>query len=238
MPGIPLPCAKKGSDAPPMTNETAFGIKSNYNRIEMKKISYFVAQFAILAAAAAVMPSCSGSSENNGKAAAKAPAKNAVEAEAPANLVIRYVDTDSIMANYNLAKDVTEALQRLESKFQSAQRTRYNELQQLGAQIEDKMKSNKYASESEYNADMARAQKKQQEAQNYLDNLQRTSALEGKQLEDQLNDSIQAYLKIFSEQNGYDAVLLKNAGLYFNPALDVTEEVVKGLNGRYNKVAK
>lgn len=203
----------------------------------MKKISYFVAQFAILAAAAAVMPSCSGSAGNEGKATPKAAAKSTVE-EAPASLAIRYVDTDSIMANYNLAKDVTEALQRLESKFQSAQRTRYNEIQQLGAQIEDKMKSNKYTSESEYNADMARAQKKQQEVQNYLENLQRTSALEGKQLEDQLNDSIRAYLKIFSEQNGYDAVLLKNAGLYFNPALDVTEEVVKGLNGRYNKVAK
>ena len=100
------------------------------------------------------------------------------------------------------------------------------------------MKSNSYTSESEYNADIARAQKKQQDAQTYLGNLQRTTELEISQLQNQLQDSIQSYIKIFSEKNGYDAVLLKSAGLYFNPALDVTEEVVKGLNSRYNKVAK
>lgn len=31
---------------------------------------------------------------------------------------------------------------------------------------------------------------------------------------------------------------MKAATLYINPALDVTDEVVKGLNERYNKVKK
>ncbi len=142
------------------------------------------------------------------------------------------------MEEYNLAKDFKESIQRSQSKLISAQQSRENELQQLGSQIENKMKSNSYTSESEYNADIARAQKKQQDAQTYLGNLQRTTELEISQLQNQLQDSIQSYIKIFSEKNGYDAVLLKSAGLYFNPALDVTEEVVKGLNSRYNKVAK
>ena len=45
-------------------------------------------------------------------------------------------------------------------------------------------------------------------------------------------------MKVFSEKNGYDAVLLQSAGLYFNPKLDVTKAVVEGLNARYVKVAK
>ncbi len=202
----------------------------------MKKISYFVAQFAIVAAAMAVMPSCSGSDSTDNKSAdgeKKVAAKEKSDTVAPANPVIRYVDEE-----YNLAKDFKESIQRSQSKLISAQQSRENELQQLGSQIENKMKSNSYTSESEYNADIARAQKKQQDAQTYLGNLQRTTELEISQLQNQLQDSIQSYIKIFSEKNGYDAVLLKSAGLYFNPALDVTEEVVKGLNSRYNKVAK
>lgn len=39
-------------------------------------------------------------------------------------------------------------------------------------------------------------------------------------------------------QKGYDAILFKAATLYINPALDITNEVVEGLNARYNKVKK
>ena len=42
----------------------------------------------------------------------------------------------------------------------------------------------------------------------------------------------------YNKIKGYDAILFKSAGAYFNPALDITDEVVKGLNDRYNKVQK
>lgn len=71
-----------------------------------------------------------------------------------------------------------------------------------------------------------------------MGNLQRSTELDINQLQTQLQDSIKSYVKVFSEKNGYDAVLLQSAGLYFNPSLDVTKEVVEGLNARYVKVAK
>ena len=54
----------------------------------------------------------------------------------------------------------------------------------------------------------------------------------------QLNDSIDSYIKDYNAKHGYDAILFKNAGVYFNPALDITNEVIEGLNARYNKVEK
>ena len=33
----------------------------------------------------------------------------------------------------------------------------------------------------------------------------------------------------------YDAIFFKNATLYINPNLDITDEIVEGLNARYNK---
>ena len=90
-------------------------------------------------------------------------------------------------------------------------------------------------SEDEYMADMAAAQKKQADAQNYLANLQRTTEAEIAQQQVQLMDSIRNYVKIYNEDKHYDAILLKSAGLYFDESLDVTKEILEGLNARYNK---
>ncbi len=54
----------------------------------------------------------------------------------------------------------------------------------------------------------------------------------------QLTDSIEAFIKDYNRKKGYDAILYKAAGVYFNPALDITNEVIDGLNKRYNKVAE
>ena len=51
----------------------------------------------------------------------------------------------------------------------------------------------------------------------------------------QLTDSIESFIKEFNKTKGYDAILYKAAGVYFNPALDITDEVIKGLNARYVK---
>lgn len=154
------------------------------------------------------------------------------------SLNVRYIDEEKLFEEYNLAKDVKEAMTRAQSKLVSAQQSRVNEIQQLGNQIEQKMKSNGFTSEAEYNAAVAQFQKKQQDAELYVGNLQRSTELDISQLQTQLQDSIKSFVKVFSEKNGYDAVLLQSAGLYFNPSLDVTKEVVEGLNARYVKVAK
>uniref|UniRef100_UPI0026589F9F OmpH family outer membrane protein n=1 Tax=uncultured Muribaculum sp. TaxID=1918613 RepID=UPI0026589F9F len=80
--------------------------------------------------------------------------------------------------------------------------------------------------------------KKQAEAENYLASIQREAEQEMIQQQVQLNDSIEAFIKDYNAKKGYDAILFKNAGVYFNPALDITDEVIKGLNARYNKVSE
>lgn len=214
----------------------------------MKKISYFVAQLAILAAASSMI-ACSGNGADSktekakdktstAKTETKKEAGDTTSAPVEGQITVRYIDEEKLFEDYSLAKDFQESITRLQSKLISAQESRAKDIQQLGSQIESKMKSNGYATESEYNADMARFNKKQQDAQTYLANLQRTTELEVNQLQTQLQDSVRNYVKEFSLENGYDAVILKSASLYFNPAFDVTAKVVEGLNARYNKVQK
>ena len=77
-----------------------------------------------------------------------------------------------------------------------------------------------------------------QDAESYLAGLSRNTENELAQQQLQLNDSIENYIKEYNKTKGYDAILFKAAGVYFNPALDITNDIISGLNARYNKVGE
>lgn len=151
---------------------------------------------------------------------------------------IRYIDADSIAAHYNLAKDFNEAQLRSISKIDNAQRSRGAELQKLANSIQQKMNNNGYLSQASYEEDMKNLNKKQSDAENYIASLQHEAQQEMVQQQMQLTDSIESFIKQYNADKKYDAILYKAAGVYFNPDLDITDEVIKGLNARYNKVEK
>lgn len=166
-----------------------------------------------------------------------APASNGnVASSAPASLNIRYIDADSIAAHYNLAKDFNEAQLRSISKIDNAQRSRGAELQKLANSIQQKMNNNGYLSQASYEEDVKNLNKKQTDAENYIASLQREAQQEMLQQQMQLTDSIESFIKAYNATKHYDAILYRAAGVYFSPELDITDEVIKGLNARYNKV--
>ena len=151
---------------------------------------------------------------------------------------IRYVDEDSIMANYNLAKDFNEAMLRRQNQLDAAQQQRGNEINKFGTAMEQKYKNNGYLTEESLRADQAKLQKMQNDAQNYLGNLQQSIATELEQSRTQVLDSINNFMKEYAKQKGYDMVIYKSAALYVDEKFDVTKDVVEGLNKRYVKVGK
>ena len=153
-------------------------------------------------------------------------------------MTIRYVDDDSIMANYNLAKDISEAMLRKQNQYDAAQQQRSNDINKFADQMQTKYKNNGYLTEESFNADQATLAKKQREAESYLGNLQQNMQNELSQSQQQLLDSIDNFMKDYAKQKGYDMIIRKSATLYIDPKYDVTEDVVEGLNKRYNKVAK
>ena len=171
----------------------------------------------------------------NDKPAAEAPKSESAPVE---NLKIRYIDEDSIMANYNLAKDINEAMLRRQNQFDAAQKQRYNEISKFSAAMQQKYQNNQYLTEEAFNADQAKLQKMQADAENYLGNLQQSIQNELNQSQIQLLDSIDNFMKEYAKKKGFDMVLRKNATLYIDEKYDVTNEVVEGLNKRYNKVGE
>ena len=57
----------------------------------------------------------------------------------------------------------------------------------------------------------------------------------------QLRDSINSFLKIYNQDKGY-SLIISNTGfdnlLYADPAYNITQEIVDGLNARYSGINK
>ena len=191
----------------------------------------FIKHYTKLAVLAVVLLMAATSCNNKPAEAPKTAGGTALE-----NLKIRYIDEDSIMANYNLAKDINEAMLRRQNQFDAAQKQRGNEISKFGNAMQQKYQNNQYLSEEAFNADQAKLQKMQADAENYLASLQQSIQNELNQSQIQLLDSIDNFMKDYAKKKGFDLVLRKSATLYIDEKYDVTDEVIEGLNKRYNKV--
>ena len=184
-----------------------------------------LAGVALMAFAAVIMSSCGNKANEQVEAKASE--------QAPAGLNIRYIDLDSITANYNLVKDYNEINIKTMTRLDNAQRTKQAELQKRANEIQSKVQNNGYISEHTYNADLQKFQQQQRDAETYLGNLQQQAQQDALDQSKALNDSLNNYIEIYMKSHNYDAILLRAAGVYFNPELDITKEIVDGLNARY-----
>jgi outer membrane protein len=168
---------------------------------------------------------------------AKADEKPAVKVESESfapSTNIRYYNMDSVMANYDLVKKFNEANLRTMTELQNAQRSREAELNRMAANIQQKVQSNGYLTEASYNADVAELNQKQQAAQNYLGSLQNKASDESLRQQQEFLDSLNNYLATYNKTRHYDAILIYSPGELFNPALDITDDIINGLNKAYS----
>lgn len=148
----------------------------------------------------------------------------------------RYVDLDSVLSNYNLAKDYNEEILRLQNNMQSEVKKHENNIQSLATTMQTKLQNNGYLTEASLQQDQQELADRQNKAQRAVANLQANFENTALMAQKIVNDSIEAFIYDYNLKKGYDAIFFKAATLYVNPALDITAEVIEGLNARYNKV--
>lgn len=195
------------------------------------RVSAFIFAFSLCLG----LPSCGSDAEKEVKTVA--PTAGATQ-EGSALPNYRYVDLDTVLSKYNLAKDYNEEMLRMQTNMESEVKRHENSLQSLGTTIQNKMQNNAYLSEESYRADQEKFNNMQANAQRSVANLQNNYQNAAMAAQKTVNDSIEAFIKDYNVKRGYDAIFFKAATLLINPKLDITDEVVEGLNARYNKVKK
>ncbi|MCH5225739.1 MAG: OmpH family outer membrane protein [Muribaculaceae bacterium] len=148
----------------------------------------------------------------------------------------RFVDIDTVFVYYNLAKDYSDEMLRLQGNYENEVKRHQNSIQAFATNVEKKRQNNGYFSEQSLNQDIQQLGNMQENAQKAIANLQNTILIADQQGRQTVTDSIMAFINDYNMTKGYDAIFLKGATLCSNPALDITAEVIEGLNARYNKM--
>ena len=199
----------------------------------MKKITVAISALAILFAGSA-LTACGGSDKKDNKDSIKNVRKDAQAHEASTN--IAFVNLDSIYSQYNLAKEMMDENAKLETDLNRWASQQQQSLQSSMNTLQQKVQAGQMteqAAQAEYEKIMQRSQTLDAEGQRRT---QATQNLMAGNLQ-RLQDSIHNYLVDFNAVNKFDAILPTGTVLLSNPALDITDEVVAGLNARYKAPA-
>lgn len=151
------------------------------------------------------------------------------------NSNIRYIDQAKLSAEYNLAKDLQDLVVRSESDLQQYHQSRSNEIQKFATEIENKYRNGGYMSQASLEQDQKKLQQMQANAEAGMAKKQQEYQQQVEQLTYNIQLNLQNFLIEYNQEHHYDAILYSSSGAYFNPALDITEEVVEGLNKIYNQ---
>lgn len=199
----------------------------------MKKNLYTVLGLAFAFAVSGSLASCDSSKDEKA-----APVKKTAVADSLALPNYRYVDIDTLLTKYILAKDYNEEMIRMQENLESETKRHQTSLQSLASQIQNKVQNNSYLSQESFDTDQQKLASMQSNAERSVGMMQQKYAEAAAKAQQAVNDSVNAFIEEYNKKHGYDAIFNKAAALHFNPALDITDEIVEGLNARYNKVKK
>lgn len=151
-------------------------------------------------------------------------------------LKVAYIDTDTLLAKYQYAidmekeiRDYGEQQRRYGQQQVDAFQKDYNNYLQTGSTL---TLTQQQAKEAELKQRAEKMQTLEQELMSKIAEKQSSETVK-------VMNAILAYVREYNAANQqFDIILTKAATLYVNPAMDITDEIVKGLNEEYSNLKK
>ena len=155
-------------------------------------------------------------------------------------LKIAYVEVDSLMTQYTFAKDYSVTLQKKSNNARNTLNQKGNALQAAAANFQQKLNNNGFQSREQAASQQAAIERQQRDLQELQARLENELASETAKFNEALRDSLQNFLKVYNNDKKFDLILAKSGDniLIGNKKLDVTQDVINGLNKRYKPTAK
>lgn len=149
-------------------------------------------------------------------------------------LKIAYVEVDSIMTQYTFSKEYQEVLQKKANNIQSTLAGKQQALQAAANKLQSDYQANALTQE-QAQARQAAIQKQGQDLDALNARLSNEFQTETNKFNEALRDSIMNYLKVYNKDKKFTLILTKAGDniLYADKALDITNEIIAGLNKAY-----
>ena len=182
---------------------------------------------------AAMMVSCNNQSP-------KMDAQPAAGETSASGLKIAYVEVDSLMTQYDFAKDYSVTLQKKSNNARNTLTTKGNALQAAVNNFQQKLNNNGFTSREQAASQQAAIERQQRDLQELQARLENELANETAKFNETLRDSLQNFLKDYNKDKQFSLILTKQGDniLLADKRFDITNDVINGLNKRYKPAAK
>lgn len=203
----------------------------------MKKITF---TFALIAAAMLVS-GCNGNQKNSETKDAQTESTETVtnKVSAPSNSIV-YFNLDRVLEEYDMANDLRSEVEAKVNAIQKDVDRRQKNLENAAKDFE-----NKYNKGLMTSATIASQQKKLQQQQlnfqQFAQEKQQEIMEEQQVMMNKLADAIKTYVENYNEEKQYALILSNQASVPVitgDPSLDVTDEIIAGLNAEYVEAKK
>lgn len=189
-----------------------------------KSVSRIVLSFAIVMA----FCQCSQKTDNN-----------TVQQQAPAavsGLKIAYVDVDSLLANYNYYQDLAEEMMRKQENYASVLDDEKKKIEKEISDYNTKSERNVFSSNERARAEYNRISKRQQAYEEKVVKYSQELDAESIANSQKVGEAVENFIKTYNKTHAYDLIINKSSLLFAGDALNITAEILEGLNAEYNKV--
>jgi len=197
----------------------------------VKKL-YFVFCFASLV----LLNACQ---EGNGKTKEKEPTKSSTVTPTNGSFPVACVNLDTLKLYHKLYEELET---RIKSEHRKAERQLSSKEQRYRKEVDNfkRRVQGGLVSDSEMQEKGIAFQKKEQELMMQQRALSQGLVVTEQELLQQWFDTISTYMEEYNKGRGYQVVFPYQTGtfLYMNNALDITEEVLEGLNEKYDSDKK
>lgn len=172
-------------------------------------------------------------------AAAPAATDTKADTTAVAGSIV-FFNIDKVVENYDMANDLRSVVETKVNGIQSEIDRRGNKLQKDANDFQNKMDKGLLTS-SVANAQYQKLQQQQNEYQEYAVRKQQEMQEEQQVMLNQIMDAIAEFVKAYNEEKQYALILTTSGDILPAPvvtgsaALDITDEILAGLNAEYVK---
>jgi outer membrane protein len=155
-------------------------------------------------------------------------------------LKVAYVEVDSLMTQYDFAKDYSVTLQKKSNNARNTLTQKGNTLQAAVNNFQQKLNNNGFTSREQAASQQAAIERQQRDLQELQARLENELANETAKFNETLRDSLQSFLKDYNKEKQFSLILTKQGDniLLADKKFDITQDVINGLNKRYKPAAK
>ena len=157
---------------------------------------------------------------------------------AVSGLKIAYIDVDSLLANYTFYQDLAEEMTRKEENYRLVLTEEATKWQKDVEDHQKKISNGVYSSVERAQSEENRLAKRQQSLQEKSDKYTQELLAERDANSQKISETVDNFVKEYNKTHGYNMIISKASLLYADEALNITAEILEGLNAAYSQSEK